>query len=366
MFGLDNKSGINAMPPIAPADSQTPKWFTEGGAGLSATYPGQDWFNEIQAELLNVLNAAGIAPQKGNLSQLSSAISKLASTYAISIVHSTGQSLTSVMSQKAVTDLAAGKVSVSALGNLKDGGEFKSFTKTGFYLSSIDNTSTVPDMPSTPSGQKLYGYGVITVQGSGGVINQQYTSHLGEIATRQSWNGGDVWNSWQVAVTESTKCKAGSFELMPFRAGELPAGWYSANGDLFELTSPQGVVLNGLSPSYKTDWNITVTGGKINIPNIRQPDGRTPFLRPINGTNRQVGNVDGDKIRNISGRIRSWGSDANNGGAFTTVSTGTEALGGGSFAASIIVGFSSDQAVPTGPENKPLDIGVTLAIYLGV
>lgn len=263
-------------------------------------------------------------------------------------------------------ELLDGKVSVSALGNLKDGGEFKSFTKTGFYLSSIDNTSTVSDMPSTPSGQKLYGYGVITVQGSGGVINQQYTSHLGEIATRQSWNGGDVWNSWQVAVTESTKCKAGSFELMPFRAGELPAGWYSANGDLFELTSPQGVVLNGLSPSYKTDWNITVTGGKINIPNIRQPDGRTPFLRPINGTNRQVGNVDGDKIRNISGRIRSWGSDANNGGAFTTVSTGTEALGGGTFAASIIVGFSSDQVVPTGPENKPLDIGVTLAIYLGV
>ncbi|EMQ4857618.1 hypothetical protein AAIB78_002257 [Morganella morganii] len=104
MFGLDNKSGINVMPPIAPADSQTPLWFTEGGAGLSATYPGQDWFNQIQAELLNVLKAADIAPQKGSLNQLSSAISKLASAYAISIVQATGQSLTSVMSQKSVTD----------------------------------------------------------------------------------------------------------------------------------------------------------------------------------------------------------------------------------------------------------------------
>lgn len=104
MFGLDNKSGINVMPPIAPADSQTPLWFTEGGAGLSATYPGQDWFNQIQAELLNVLKAADIAPQKGSLNQLSSAISKLASAYALSVVQATGQSLTSVMSQKAVTD----------------------------------------------------------------------------------------------------------------------------------------------------------------------------------------------------------------------------------------------------------------------
>ncbi|ELB3891415.1 hypothetical protein RHF43_000608 [Morganella morganii] len=103
MFGLDNKSGINVMPPIAPADSQSPLWFTEGGAGLSATYPGQDWFNQIQAELLNVLKAADITPQKGTLTQLSSAISKLASAYAVSIVHSTGQSLTSVMSQDGAT-----------------------------------------------------------------------------------------------------------------------------------------------------------------------------------------------------------------------------------------------------------------------
>ncbi|WP_368890431.1 hypothetical protein [Morganella morganii] len=103
MFGLDNKSGINVMPPIAPADSQSPLWFTEGGAGLSATYPGQDWFNQIQAELLNVLKAADIAPQKGSLNQIASAISKLASAYAVSIVHTTGQSLTSVMSQDGAT-----------------------------------------------------------------------------------------------------------------------------------------------------------------------------------------------------------------------------------------------------------------------
>lgn len=120
MFGLDNKSGINAMPPIAPADSQTPKWFTEGGAGLSATYPGQDWFNQIQAELLNILNAAGIAPQKGNLSQLSSAISKIASAYAVSIVHTTGTSLTSVMSQNGATKAFQAKGDYQPVGDYAD------------------------------------------------------------------------------------------------------------------------------------------------------------------------------------------------------------------------------------------------------
>lgn len=122
MFGLDNKSGINVMPPIAPADSQTPLWFTEGGAGLSATYPGQDWFNQIQAELLNVLKAADISPQKGNLNQLSSAISKLAGAYAVPIVQATGPSLTSVMSQKAVTDLANTK---QPKGKYADGDRFQ-------------------------------------------------------------------------------------------------------------------------------------------------------------------------------------------------------------------------------------------------
>ncbi len=104
MYGLDNQSGVNAMPALAPVKSPTPLWFTEGGSGLAPSYPGQDWFNQVQAELLNILKAADIAPQKDNFSQLSSAISKLASAYALSVVQVTGSSLTSVMSQKAVSD----------------------------------------------------------------------------------------------------------------------------------------------------------------------------------------------------------------------------------------------------------------------
>ncbi len=79
MYGLDNASGVNVMPPFAPVGSATPLWFTEGGAGLAASYPGQDWFNMVQAEILNVLTKAGIKPVKGKLTQLSEAISKIVS-----------------------------------------------------------------------------------------------------------------------------------------------------------------------------------------------------------------------------------------------------------------------------------------------
>lgn len=77
MYGLDNTSGVNVMPKIAPLGSPTPLWFTEGGAGLAASYPGQDWFNIIQAELLNTLKEADITPEKGNLNQLAAAIKKI-------------------------------------------------------------------------------------------------------------------------------------------------------------------------------------------------------------------------------------------------------------------------------------------------
>lgn len=122
MYGLDNASGVNVMPKPAPVSSASPLWFTEGGAGLAASYPGQDWFNMVQAELLNILTAGGIKPEKGKLTQLSEAIKKIvnsadfqpsgnyATTTALalkldktSVVQGTGTSTTQVMSQDAVT-----------------------------------------------------------------------------------------------------------------------------------------------------------------------------------------------------------------------------------------------------------------------
>lgn len=74
MFHLDNNSGVSAMPPLGAVQSSAPRWFTEGGGGVPASYPGAAWFNMIQAELLNLCAAYGISPDKANLNQLKLAI----------------------------------------------------------------------------------------------------------------------------------------------------------------------------------------------------------------------------------------------------------------------------------------------------
>lgn len=70
MYYIDNNSGSPNMPPLSPAQSNTPTWFTEGDKNKGISWIGQDWLNILQAELLNVLSEAGIKPDKGKLNQL--------------------------------------------------------------------------------------------------------------------------------------------------------------------------------------------------------------------------------------------------------------------------------------------------------
>ena len=74
MYFLDNNSGIPTMPPLGAAQSTTPRWFTEGDGSKGTSWPGQDWFNIIQSELLNILQDAGVRPDKTKLNQLTLAV----------------------------------------------------------------------------------------------------------------------------------------------------------------------------------------------------------------------------------------------------------------------------------------------------
>ncbi|MEY0767370.1 hypothetical protein AB7293_16580 [Providencia huaxiensis] len=175
MYGLDNASGVNVMPKLAPVSSATPLWFTEGGAGLAASYPGQDWFNMIQAELINVLTAGGIKPEKGKLTQLAEAISKIVGNgnYATktelttglgkkldtsSVTQTSGTSTTHVPSQNAVTTWMEDRYSKAA-------SDARYFPKTGGVLNgSLNATSlSVKTLADTvnfyaPNSAALMGY----------------------------------------------------------------------------------------------------------------------------------------------------------------------------------------------------------------
>ncbi|OCQ50943.1 Phage Tail Collar Domain protein [Photorhabdus australis subsp. thailandensis] len=105
MFGLDNPSGVSVMPPITPASNPTPLWFTEGGAGLAVSYPGQEWFNIVQAELLSVLQAASIKPDKSKLDQLAVAIKSIVAEKSIGLTDKLGNSSVLAASQKLVSEV---------------------------------------------------------------------------------------------------------------------------------------------------------------------------------------------------------------------------------------------------------------------
>ncbi|WP_081301565.1 prophage tail fiber N-terminal domain-containing protein [Gilliamella sp. Fer1-1] len=175
----------------------------------------------------------------------------------------------------------------------------------------------------------------------------------------------------------------GDQRLMPFRRDELPFGWYFRNGDNFLLSSPQGQALNNLSVNYKRDHNITIKTiddqQYINVPTAFAPDGRGSFERAVNGGSRQVGSWEDDAIRNIYGElihVFQW-HDTNPRGIFRTRSNNGGSGLNNRFASVTCLWSDSDYpeqtivfdaslGAPTAHENRPINIGMTPVIYLGV
>ncbi len=77
MYHVDNSTGVPVMPQPSPVTSETVLFFTEGGNGVPPTFPGPDWFNIIQSELINILRAAGLDPDKMDNTQILAALKKL-------------------------------------------------------------------------------------------------------------------------------------------------------------------------------------------------------------------------------------------------------------------------------------------------
>lgn len=77
MFAIDDPTAVSTRPATGVAG--TAGWFSEGspGGGQPATLLRADWLNGVQAELLSVLGAGGVAPDKAKSDQLLAAIRAL-------------------------------------------------------------------------------------------------------------------------------------------------------------------------------------------------------------------------------------------------------------------------------------------------
>lgn len=186
-----------------------------------------------------------------------------------------------------------------------------------------------------------------------------------EVESGTTGNNGPAWVTPEQLDIVLKSLFVGKIELLPFRFNSLPKGWYFCNGERFNLSTPQGAALNGLSTDFKTDWGITISNDTISLPNLFFSDGRGYFLRSVDGSTRKVGSVQTDAIRNITGTFGGCLSRGGTGVFFDPGTAITDNYDGGPYLSNRTA-LDVSREVPTANENVVLNCGMTPAIFLGV
>lgn len=186
-----------------------------------------------------------------------------------------------------------------------------------------------------------------------------------EVESGTTGNNGPAWVTPEQLDIVLKSLFVGKIELLPFRFNSLPKGWYFCNGERFNLSTPQGAALNGLSTDFKADWGITISNDTISLPNLFFSDGRGYFLRSADGSTRKVGSVQTDAIRNITGTFGGCLGRGGTGVFFDPGTAITDNYDGGPYQSNRTA-LDVSREVPTANENVVLNCGMTPAIFLGV
>lgn len=119
------------------------------------------------------------------------------------------------------------------IGTIGNNGRMASADSPGWWLVSLDKPETVADFPKYPNGNRLYSYGFMFVARSGNIWLQQYFTHTGVSAHRQTWNG-DMSEQTPWVIDYSTANKPGATDVgaLPITGGTItgPVGIGTANG----------------------------------------------------------------------------------------------------------------------------------------
>ena len=318
MYALDNDSGVKTMPEIKskkfePADTH---WFTEGGNGVAPSYPGADWFNIVQAELLNILKEAKITPDKNKLNQITEAIrgvvdAKVAEKLEGKADKTHGHVVSDIQGLDDALDSASKKgLPVGAIVAFP-----KEFTNPNGFLKANGTTfssSAFPDLYRTLGTNQL-----------------------------PNLNRSDVGMTAYFAVDN------------------IPSGWIAFDDIATQVTSQRYPELyNHLIQKY----------GSISA----VPKASDRFLRNA-GNGLQVGKTQEDAIRNITGKLDGSHLGAGNqvleGKMIATGAIGTEYANrawsgesGGSGEQSVSLDFDASRVVPTAEENRPKSLVLKLCI----
>ncbi|HHE3594931.1 TPA: tail fiber protein [Pasteurella multocida] len=296
MYALDNDSGVQTMPEVKAKkfNHNEPRWFTEGGNGVAPSYPGADWFNIVQAELLNILIEANITPDKSQLNQITLAIKEV-------VKISVAESLDGKANKKH-------KHSISDITDLEEALEEAS--KKGLPVGSIIGF----DKAITPPG---------FLRCDGSTFSSSTYPDL--YRARQNNN----------VLPNLTRSDVGSTSY--FAVDDIPDGWIYFDDIATKVTQ---------STYPELYQHLVRKYGSISA----VPKAQDRFIRNA-GNGLSVGQTQDDAIRNIKGQLTIDDYDRDKiTGAFKFIGEGRAAgnSGGGS-----LVEFDASHVVPTAEENRP-------------
>lgn len=108
MYPVKTATAVTSKP--AYTEGGAPGYFTNGNAvaGISATVPGEHWFNMTQEELLNVIRAAGLIPSATDDRQLTQAVQALIAAQAVE-VEPASETVAGIVERATEAEVAAGE-----------------------------------------------------------------------------------------------------------------------------------------------------------------------------------------------------------------------------------------------------------------
>lgn len=190
MYYIDNNSGSPNMPALSPVQSNTPTWFTEGDKNKGISWIGQDWLNILQAELLNILDAAGIKPDKGKLNQLTLSVKAIITANAYTQVNNLKEIFDAGIAAQAAArgHLGLGKLATKDSLGPADVGALPA-EGTAVAANRLASCGALPALTGTTRGSDS---GLIM----GEVYNNGYPTQYGNVLRLTGTGDGEILIGW--------------------------------------------------------------------------------------------------------------------------------------------------------------------------
>ncbi len=305
---------------------ETPDKTFHDGDGVSelGTILPAWWLNQVQSELLAVLTAAGIQPDKSQPNQLLAALNKLA---------------------------------VVTIGSQEIGGD-KTFTG----LTTLKKGAIVADSVGDFNANQYLQIGANNVNA------YFYNKRSGKYLSMR--NDGELrYDGKRLLNVDDLAGMIPSGAVMYFAGQTAPTGWLKANGAAVSRTA-YAALFAAIGTTYGTGDGRTT----FNLPDLRGE-----FVRGWDDgrgidSGRTLGSAQGDAIRNITGKIDSGKNSAlqlfdyiEPTGAFGVEKSWkqwTSDSGGGSNDLPSAITFDASSVVPTANENRPRNIALLACIKI--